>query len=336
MENRAHALAAGVFALLLVAAGLVAIWWFGGKHEATRDYLVVTPYNVTGLNLQAQVRYRGIRVGKVEDIHLSKEEPGNILIRIRINEEVPVTKGTAAKLGYQGVTGLAFVLLEDEGEDRTPLTARQGTLPRIAMEQSLIQEMSDVGADAMRQARELLDDANNLFSEQNQKRVNNTLANLEAISANLKPATQELPQTLAQVRKVLSDDNLQRLSVALEGAAQASREVPPALAEARQLLGSLHRLSERLDQGAASSSDGSLGVLSPRWSELAAELGNTSRQLNRVLQQLEQSPQSLIFGAQPLPPGPGETGFAAPASSAGAAATAAATSTRQSAAASRP
>lgn len=326
MENRAHALAAGVFALLLVAAGLVAIWWFGGKHEDTRDYLVVTPYNVTGLNVQAQVRYRGIRVGKVEDIHLSKDEPGNILIRIRINDEVPVTKGTAAKLGYQGVTGLAFVLLEDEGEDRTPLTAPEGTLPRIAMEQSLIQEMSDVGADAMHQARDLLTSVNDLLGEQNQKRINNTLANLEAVSANLKPATQDLPRTMAQLHKALSDDNLQRLSTALEGAAQASREVPPALAEARQLLDSLHRLSERLDQGAASSSDGSLGVLSPRWSELAAELGNTSRQLNRVLQQLEQSPQSLIFGTQPLPPGPGEAGFAAAPSS----------SSRQSAAASRP
>lgn len=312
MENRAHALAAGIFALLLVAATLTAIWWFGGKHENTRDYLVVTPYNVTGLNSQAQVRYRGIRVGMVEDIHLSKEEPGNILIRIRINEEVPVTKGTVAKLGYQGVTGLAFVLLEDEGEDRTPLTAPGETLPRIAMEQSLIQEMSDVGADALRQARELLDRANDLFSEQNQKRVNNTLANLEAVSASLKPAAQDLPQTMAQLRKALSDENLQRLSAALEGTAQASREVKPLLTEARQLLTSLHSLSERLDQGAAGTSDGSLGVLSPRWNELAAELGTTSRQLNRVLQQLEQSPQSLIFGAQPLPPGPGEAGFSAP------------------------
>ena len=65
MENKAHALVAGVFALLLLMATLAAVWWFGGNREAVSEYLVVTRQSVTGLNLQAQVRYRGIRVGWV-------------------------------------------------------------------------------------------------------------------------------------------------------------------------------------------------------------------------------------------------------------------------------
>jgi phospholipid/cholesterol/gamma-HCH transport system ATP-binding protein len=45
----------------------------GGSAANTKrptDYTVVTRHNVTGLNLQGQVRYRGIRVGKVEAIEL--------------------------------------------------------------------------------------------------------------------------------------------------------------------------------------------------------------------------------------------------------------------------
>ena len=61
MENRSHALVAGLFTLLLGVAVVLAVWWIGGKHEATRDYTVVTRQNVTGLSLQGQVRYRGIR-----------------------------------------------------------------------------------------------------------------------------------------------------------------------------------------------------------------------------------------------------------------------------------
>ena len=65
MENRSHALVAGLFALILGLSAVSALWWFGGKREATNQYVVLTKKNITGLNLQAQVRYRGIRVGKV-------------------------------------------------------------------------------------------------------------------------------------------------------------------------------------------------------------------------------------------------------------------------------
>lgn len=58
MENRSHALLAGLFVLLLGACAVAALWWFGGKREPTNEYVVVTHKNINGLNLQAQVRYR--------------------------------------------------------------------------------------------------------------------------------------------------------------------------------------------------------------------------------------------------------------------------------------
>ena len=84
MENRSHALLAGLFVLLLGAAALFAMWWFGGQREATRDFIVVTRQNVTGLSPQGQVRYRGITVGKVQSIRLDPQDSANILIRIRV------------------------------------------------------------------------------------------------------------------------------------------------------------------------------------------------------------------------------------------------------------
>ncbi|GBG02678.1 ABC transporter substrate-binding protein [Azospira sp. I13] len=300
MENRAHALAAGVFTLLLVAAALFAVWWFGGKHELTRDYLVVTQGNVTGLNVQAQVRYRGIRVGRVEEIHLDKARPDDILIRISILDEVPVNRSTIAILNYQGVTGLAQVQLEERGDDERPLDTPKDQLPRIPMQPSLIQELSDAGADTLRQARDLLTSANKLLGDDNQRRIGNTLANLEEVSTGLKPAARELGPTLAQLRKALSEDNVKRLSATLEGGAEATRE-------AKELLAGLRRLSERLEHAGAG--EGGPGLLSPRWGELATDVAASTRQLNRVLEQVEREPQSLIFGAPAPAPGPGEPGF---------------------------
>ena len=56
MENRSHALITGIFTLLLGIAAILSLWWFGGKTEHMRDYLVVTDKSVSGLNPQAQVR----------------------------------------------------------------------------------------------------------------------------------------------------------------------------------------------------------------------------------------------------------------------------------------
>jgi len=121
MENRAHALAAGLFVILLGLAVTVAVWWFGGTRAETRDVVLVTSRNVTGLNPLAQVRFRGISTGKVISIKLDPQNARDILVLIRVDAALPLTKGTTAQLNFQGITGLAYVQLEDSGKSSEPL-----------------------------------------------------------------------------------------------------------------------------------------------------------------------------------------------------------------------
>lgn len=305
MENRSHALLAGLFTLLLGLAALASIWWFGGRHEATKEYTVVTRQNVTGLSLQGQVRYRGIRVGKVQSIELDPQDVRNILVRINVDRAVPVTRGTTAKLGYQGITGIAHILLEDSGADSTPLVGGEGESPRIAMQSSLIEELSDAGTATLRQARDLLTSANQVLDAENRQHLTNILANLDATTGNASAATRQL-------RQLLAPENVRLLQATLARAEQAAGEAAPALVEARRLLVRLQSVSEKLDQLIGDPSPGGVGALAPRLNELGSELSTSSRQLNRVLQMLEESPQSLIFGVPQPAPGPGEAGFVPP------------------------
>lgn len=305
MENKSHAFLAGLFAVVLGLAAAAAFYWLAGRKEESRDYVVVTRHNVTGLNPQAQVRYRGIRVGKVRDIRLDSRDVRDILITIEVGKDVPVTRGTTAKLGYQGLTGLAHVLLEDTGKDPTPLAGEGGEPPRIAMVPSLIQELGDQGTAVLAQAREFLDKANDVLSEGNQKKFTATLANLESGSAELKPALASLNATLAQGKRLLNDDNVRKLSA-------AAGEAGPLLSEARALVGKLSATTDKLDLAIGEPAAGGASALMPRLNELASDVSATSRQLNRVLKLIEESPQSLVFGAPAPPPGPGEPGFAPP------------------------
>lgn len=305
MENRAYALMAGLFTLLLGFSVIAALWWFGGKPEATNQYLVVTRKNISGLNVQAQVRYRGIRVGKVEGIELEPGDVGNTLIRIALRKDIPVTRGTTAKLGFQGVTGIAHVLLEDTGQDASPLEGSAGNLARISMQDSLIQELSEVGGETLRNARDFLANANQVLTPENRQSITRTLSNLEATSANAREAS-------AQLRQLLTPENVRLFNSTLAHVEQAAAQGAPFLAEARGLMLRLQSVSDKLEMTLGDPLSGGAGALLPRLNELSTGLSSNSLQLNRVLQMLEESPQSLIFGRQRALPGPGEAGFIEP------------------------
>ena len=134
MENKSHALVAGFFTLVLGFCVILAFFWLGGTHETSHEYVVVTQDSVVGLNPQAQVRYRGIRVGKVTDIRLDPGNRENILITISVIEDVPLTGRTVAKMGYQGVTGLSHIQLDEDDEgSEALLKPNASNPPRIAM-----------------------------------------------------------------------------------------------------------------------------------------------------------------------------------------------------------
>lgn len=305
MESRAHALAAGVFTLLLGLACALAVFWFSGKREATSEYILVSKGNVSGLNTQAQVRFRGIRAGKVQDIELDPNNPRNILITISIASDLPVTKGTTARLNYQGVTGLASILLEDKGENPEPLAAADGEPPRIALQPGFMDTLGENAAELMTQMRQVAERTTALLSDQNVKRIGQTLANVETATAGLSGSMKDLPPLMASLREALSDENLKRLKSTLANMDKASGEAAP-------LIANLQGVAKKLDTLLGESGGEITQTTLPRLNTLLQELAVNSRQMSRLLDQIEDSPNMLVFGREARRPGPGEAGFANP------------------------
>jgi phospholipid/cholesterol/gamma-HCH transport system substrate-binding protein len=304
MENRSHALLAGLFLLILGASAVAALWWFSGLQEESRHYVIETRDNITGLNAQAQVRYRGIRVGKVESIRLDPADARATLIEISLPKSIPVTRGTIAKLGHQGLTGIAHILLEDDGADATPFPA--GTHgARIAMRDSLVQELTEVGGEVLRQARDLLAGMNDLLRPENRQAISRTLVNIEASSLHAR-------ETSERLRQALDPETLRRIDAILVHSERTVAQAAPFFAEARGLVTRLGAASEKFETALGDANLGGVSALTLRLNGLTGEFASTTQQLNRVLRMLEESPQSLIFGRQAISPGPGESGFAPP------------------------
>lgn len=308
MESRAHALIAGLFVLVFGLAAGLAVWWFGGNREETRELILVTQRSVAGLNPQAAVRYRGIRAGQVQEISLDPLDTRNILVRISVNANLPLTKGTTAQLTYQGVTGLAYVLLDDNGAASEPLLVVGGVVPRIAIQANLFDNLGDRATNIVAQVSELTGRLNRLLDDKNARNLSQTLDNLAVASDGLR----QVPVVMAAAREALSASNLKRLSVILAHLETTAGQAAPLTVEMRTLVASMQVLSKRLGDAGEAVGDNLTGQTLPRINATMQELQQNSRQLSRILSNIENSPQSLIFGRSPGNPGPGESGFVVP------------------------
>ena len=309
MENRAHALAAGIFTILLGGAAAISNWWLGQSDESTTTYVLETRRNVTGLNVQAQVRYRGIRAGKVEAIEPDEADPRVILVRINMNSRFKLTKGSSAQLGYQGVTGLAYVQIEDDGSSAELLAGKDGEPARIALRPTLFDTLGEKAGDIVTQISAVSVRLAKLLDEKNVQNLSRTLDNVATASDGLR----EMPVVLAAMREALSADNLRRLQQILVQVEKTAGEAAPLTREMRDLVKSMDSMARRVDQLAGSVGDELASTTLPRANELMRELSANSRQLARLLDGLESNPQMLIFGRGAGTPGPGEAGFSAPA-----------------------
>jgi phospholipid/cholesterol/gamma-HCH transport system substrate-binding protein len=305
MENRAHALAAGLFVLTLGLAMILAIWWFRQDHEDRSSYLLETRGGIGGLNNEAVVRYRGIRAGKVESIGLDPKDRRLILVRISIDDDFVVTRGTRAQLTMQGITGLTFIALSDDGSDPTPLTAPEGELPRLTLQPTLLDRLTENADQMVRQFSSVVARMDRILSEKNAANLERTIENAAVASDGLR----ELPAVMAGLRSALSPENIKRLESTLSHLEQTSGDVKPLVEETRTLVGNLNHLSERLEVLLGSGEAAHITL--PRANALMKELTDTSRQFSRLLETLETNPQALIFGRPPVNPGPGENGFSA-------------------------
>ncbi|HZP93376.1 MAG TPA: MlaD family protein [Burkholderiales bacterium] len=309
MENRAYAILTGLFTVIFGAAAVAAFVWFRGDTKQYEEYELVSRYSVNGLYPQAEVRFRGIVVGKVASLQIDPQDTRNILVRILVERQVPITRGAYGQIGYQGVTGLAYVMLDDDGSNPARV-ARQGGAPgRVPMRSNVLDDLASTGQNLLKQASDLLQRLNSMASEENGQRLSQALANFESASAQLEPALRAIPQLTERAQRFFDEENARRLKNSLANLEQATGAIAPVAEDSRRVLASMRALSENLDRATAEISSEITETTLPKINTLVDQLTRDSRDLRQVLLQVEREPQSLLFGRPATAPGPGEPGF---------------------------
>lgn len=316
MENKSHALAAGTFVLLLLALTIALAVWLTRDTRNLQVYELSSAEAVTGLQPQASVRFKGVNVGKVIAIGLDPKIAGNVLIRIAIDKQATITESTFGTLGFQGVTGLAFVQLDDSGESKTALPANGSPAARIPMHPSLITRLSDQGETLLLRLLDASERVNLLLSPANQKSLMATVDNLGQAATSLRQLSRDTGQALPRL--------MQESSATLKTLQTTSGRVGVSADEVRASALAFRKVTERMNQPGGTLDQLSRGVDTlastghtlnaatlPRLNRAIDDTAQAARQVSRVINTINDNPQSLILGTGPTAAGPGEPGFSA-------------------------
>jgi len=323
MESRAHAIVAGLFTLLLGIGVILAALWFSRENYDHVTYVLESRHSVSGLNPQAPVRLRGVPIGKVQSIEFDDEDRNVILITILVKGGSRITRGTFAQLGAQGITGTSYVMLEDDGKKPEFLPPSTEKASRIAVKRALFDELANSGQDILVQVNRVAKQLETLLSEPNQEKLVGALGavrgmseRIEVLAKAIEPGMKNLPALAGDARKTL-----QSADVALRDLAPALQEAKSTLASVDKLAREYAKRADALDRVAKSAeqiggaAQGASSDTAPRVNVLLEELARNSRNLDRLLAELNEQPSGLVFGRSPARPGPGEPGYAEPARS---------------------
>lgn len=343
MENKSHAMAAGAFVLLVSALLVAMALWLTRDASVQRMYELSTREAVTGLQAQAGVRFRGVSVGKVVSIGFDPLNQGNVLIRISTNDTAPITRSTFGTLGFQGVTGLAFIQLDDSGESKELLPTSEEAVARIPMRPGLLAKLTEQGTALVTQVEEASRKLNLLLAQDNQKLLFAAVQNIgqaasgigdaatslqrfsvnadRVLDAQFGPETMNLPKLVQEMTVTMK--SLQgtgdKVGASVERLGVSADEVKLMATEVQSLAKTINQpggVLEKLGEGVQSLSVAGQALNSttlPRLNRATDEAARVARQVGRTANAVSDNPQSLIYGNGLAAPGPGEAGFVAPA-----------------------
>jgi len=312
VETKVNYAVVGAFVLLLGALLVAGALWLasgGGFGKKYDTYLALVDESVAGLSVGAPVKYRGVDVGKVQDIRLNPANAEQVRLLFAIERGTPVKEDTEATLKTQGLTGVAYVEL-DGGSAASPMLKAKppATFPEIRTKPSLSARLENVLTRVLAKLDSTSDGINKILSPENLAAFKSTLADLSVLARTLAARKDTIDSGIASAARTF--DNSSRVT------AQLSKDLGPTLERIGKSADALRAMGEEGAKASASAGQAVESIGSdvkrfsadalPELQRLLGEMNTLTIALRRFIRETERNPRGFLFGRKPVPEGPGE------------------------------
>lgn len=298
--------------LVLGAALIAGVLWLasGGAFQKKYDlYLAIMDESVSGLNMNAPVKYNGVEVGKVRGIQLDAANPDRVRLKFAIERGTPIKEDTVAVLKTQGLTGIAYVELAGGTRESPPLLATgEDDYPVIRTKPSLSARLENVLTTVLAKLDRTTSNIDAILSDENRLAFSSALADIAVVT-----------RTFA-ARKDTIDAGITSAARTFDNSARVAAQLGPVIDRVGRGADAVEKMGVETAAASQSASKTITAVGTdvqritaetlPELDRLLGELNVLSASLRRLSAQTERSPNSLVFGRSPVPDGPGESTMA--------------------------
>jgi len=309
METRANYAAVGAFVLAVLIAIVVVTLWLA-RVEFRSEFTYYDIYftgSVTGLAQGSEVRYNGIRVGRVTEIRIDPQNLQQVRVTVELDQTALIKADAVASLEFQGLAGTSYIEISGGSQKAPPLEVRPGQrYPVIASQQSGLQRVFASAPEVLARLLDIADRLNAILDERNRAAIAETLENLRRLTAVASARAGDLDSVIADAATAMHE-----LSNTLSVADQTLVELRQLIGEkgdARGALQAIEGASRKLDKLTTDLdalvqenrpplrdfTQRSLNELNQLMVDARALVG----ELTRLSEEIERDPARFLFGGE--------------------------------------
>lgn len=300
MDTKINFFKIGLFVIVLIVSLLFVVFWlgkFGFEKKKFDEYTIYFKESVSGLNIGSSIKYKGFEVGNVKEIKLNPNNSEEIQIDITIKKETPIKEDNYAVLGNLGITGLKYIELKGGSNNSNLLKEDENGFKIISSKTSDLTTLVDSTTDLTNELTLVLAQMKKLLADENIKIISQILDKTQNSMSNV----EQFSNYLVSNEKKL-DELLKNINILTKNGNKSFESIDKSASSFKELS---NEILVEIKKGSFDINDMSKESFE-KLNIVLNSLDSTLLQTQILIDNLNQSPSDILFKQKNIKNGPGE------------------------------